>query len=177
MNFKTIFIAGSHGVGKGHLSEYLIRELAYPSFSASALIKKEKDRPVDSQKIAIDAAENQDFLIIAMKRIVTKSEVVFVDGHFSLRINNGFFDIPKDTFQNMNLYAIILKIADKEIIKSRLIQRDGECLSIDIIEELQIREVNAANSVANSLDIPLFLLEDDNYENVVAWLKNLSNIK
>jgi len=171
MNFKTIFIAGSHGVGKGHLSEYLIREFAYPSFSASALIKKEKDRPIDSQKITIDAAENQDFLIMAMKRIVTKSEAVFVDGHFSLRVKNGFFDVPKQTFQDMNLCAIILKIADKEIIKCRLIQRDGECLSVDVIEELQIREVNAANSVANSLNIPLFLLEDDNYESVVAWLK------
>ena len=171
MKYKTIFIAGPHGSGKGHLSKFLEKSLNIPSFSASNLIKQEKNRPIDIDKIAIDAGNNQDYLILAMEKIVTNSKLVMIDGHFSLLISNGFFDVPESTFEKMNLSCIVLKTADAELIQSRLSNRDGKTMDIVNINELQMREVARAKEISENLEVPLLILPNDNYTDAVDWIK------
>ena len=174
MNFRPIFISGVHGVGKGTVCEKISSHFTYPHYSASSLIKSVKKAEVDKNKIVIDADKNQDYLIIALKRLDVNSDYILVDGHFCLQGNNVVIEIPLATFEEMGLAAIVLLTDDPTQIHTRLHSRDNASLGVDIIRSLQEKEKERANYVAKKLGIPLLESKIDDAKAIVEWLASMT---
>ena len=172
---KLIFLAGIHGVGKGYFSDFLSNVFDLEAYSASALIKAEKKRPVDHSKIAVDPEQNQDLLVAAFSRIKSEYEIALLDGHFVLMSDSGYFEVPIDTFRTLDIDLIILKTLDVDSIHSRLLGRDGESPGKAVLEEMQAREESRALHVARQLSIPIFQLKSDDFasstEIISSYLK------
>lgn len=166
MNARIIFLSGIHGVGKGSLADYLSKKLVVPNYSSSSLIKLEKNKPVDSSKRVLEPTENQDFLVKAIRRLDTDKQTIILDGHFVLLTSDGFFNVPIATFKTLPIDLIILKVLGEEVIQERLLLRDGEAPSIEILKEHQDKEIAQAKNISRFLKIELIIIETDEYENV-----------
>lgn len=175
MNFNIIFIAGVHGVGKSHFCSQVENNFGLPVFSASQLIREIKLAEIDINKIVIDAEENQEHLIIALKNIKTTSETIILDGHFCLFSDDGIINIPEKIFQKIPLKSIFVLCDYPEKIYQRIKNRDGVALSVDIISELQCREIERAEFIANLIEIPFnkinFCDIDSFLASAVGWVE------
>jgi adenylate kinase len=154
LGFEIIFIAGVHGVGKSHLCSQIENALGLPIFSASQLIREEKQAEIDINKKVIDAKENQDHLISALRNIKTDSKIIILDGHFCLFSDEGIINIPEKTFDNMPIKSIFVLYDYPENIYKRTKDRDGDSLSVEIISELQKIEIERAKFIANLIKVP-----------------------
>ena len=170
MKFNTIFVAGVHGVGKGHFTDELGKTALWPCYSASALIKQAKNKPVDHGKVTIDAGANQDHLIVALNDLSPTSNTIILDGHFVLKTSTGYFEVPLDTFRAFQPKAVILLTDKPEVIEARLINRDGHASTCADIKQMQDLEVLRAKLVCNSLGIPLLETSSGDYKNAVTWI-------
>lgn len=173
MKFKTIFISGVHGVGKGTICKNISKQFFYPHHSASELIKSIKNAGIDKNKIVIDADKNQNLLITALNQLNIDSKFLLLDGHFCLQGNNGVIKLPLETFQKVNLAAIILLIDDPASIHSRLLSRDNSSLGIDTIHSLQVKEIEHANYISKNLAIPLFESNIIDNRKITSWLSTI----
>ncbi len=169
---SIIFLAGVHGVGKGHLATHLGEHFCLESLSASTLIKSERNRPIDSSKVTINPTENQDSLVSAINRLDINSHQIILDGHFVLLTDDGFFEVPLDTFKQIPIDFVILKTLDPSTISHRIKKRDGCTINVDALSTLQSLEVKQAHAITKSLNIPLVVIDNDNYDEAVASLKD-----
>lgn len=175
---KTIFIAGVHGVGKTYYTTLLTsKNNKFERITASTLIRKEKDFENNTKQVQ-DIDDNQRILINNFLLARDKSDKIFLfDGHFVLTDKNGKVnDIGSYVFESLRLDEIILFIDDIQTIYSRLKDRDKiSDLDINILAEIQDREVLAATKIQKILKIPLNIIDLKNKdENAV--LKELEQI-
>lgn len=164
MNNHVIFLAGIHGVGKGQFSRYLNDRFQLPVYSASTLIKDEKNRPIDSSKIVLDPSENQDHLVSAIKKLNMNNQLMVLDGHFVLLLADSFFEVSISTFQHLPICHVILKIADVNLIHERLLRRDGKSLGVEVLVEFQRLELKRAKEVASILGVEVTIVDTEDYE-------------
>lgn len=158
MTTNTVFIGGVHGVGKTHFCNRLAGEFDVEHITASSLIgrhiKHSKDKTVP------DIEKNQMILADELSRYKTKLLTILLDGHFCLLNESlGIQDVPLYTFRVIAPRAIVLLKDDPASIVARLSNRDGHTYSVDLIAALQAREIECANLVSQSLDIPLKTIE------------------
>lgn len=156
LNFKVIFIAGVHGVGKSYFCSEVEKILGLPVYSASKLIKEIKQADVDIDKKVIDVKENQDYLITALNTIQTTSKTILLDGHFCLFSDEGIINVPSETFEKIPLQGIFVLHDAAENIYQRLKARGNTSLSVDMISELQEKEMLQALLVASLVKSPLY---------------------
>ncbi len=173
MKFGVVFLSGVHGVGKGFVSERLSNELSLPVFSASALIRQQKNAPVDHGKVVVDADKNRDHLIDALNNLSIKESAIILDGHFCLSSSAGIIDIPISTFRSMPMKAVVSLTAEPEVIHQRLMTRDGAAMAIDDIVLLQNREIEYASRVTGILDVPLLVLGQDELGSAANWIASV----
>lgn len=173
MKPKVIFVAGVHGVGKGSLCKEISSILGYPTYSASDLIRNEKNSAVDHNKIAVDPDKNQDHLIKALNNLTVDKNLIIIDGHFCLQGPDTIIEIPKAVFEEMQLVAIILLIDDPVEICSRLKSRDGKSLHLKTIQALQMREKVRAEHIATNLQTPLICAGFNKNSEVIDHLTKL----
>lgn len=64
-----------------------------------------------------------------------------------------------ETFTAISPCAIILLIDNPETIAGRLSNRDNRVHGIELISELQSREIARANLISRSLKIPISIIE------------------
>jgi len=155
------------------LGELKSSHLGLPSYSASALIRKQKNAPVDEGKNVIGAEANQDLLIVALNKLVEGADNIILDGHFCLSGATGIFDVPLSTFQAMPLKGIVLLTGDPSLVLSRLVARDGSAMDIEQIRQLQDRETVLARAASDSLGVPLMVAGQDQSELVAAWVSDV----
>ncbi len=158
MTIRTVFVGGVHGVGKSHFCRSLVGKFDVEHITASSLIgryiKHSKDKTV------LDVEKNQLILADELSRYKTKSRTILLDGHFCLlNENSGILDVPLGTFKAIAPQAIILLKDDPVSIVSRFSNRDGHTYCVDLIATLQAREIERANLVSQSLNIPLKIIE------------------
>jgi len=174
MDTQLIFIAGIHGVGKSTFCNDF--ETLHPNlecFSASSLIKNYKSNAFTDSKQVPNIDANQDVLINALKSQKITKDLVLLDGHFCL-FDSEFIpqEIPLEVFLKLNLNLIILLTAPIELIIERMKSRDGKLHSVDKLSELQDLEISAAKNTAEKLNIPLFILTNNdistNFENSIS---------
>jgi adenylate kinase len=171
MSLSVIFIGGIHGVGKGYMAAKLSEDLGVPAYSASELIKNEKNAPVDISKVVLDASDNQDHLVLAVNKLEEKHDVVILDGHFVLLGDDGFFDIPQSTFEGLSISAIVLMVDNVNIIRERLLLRDKDAPSLVLLEKMQRREKLQAEKSALNLGVNILTSVSGDYEAAIQSLK------
>ncbi|WP_339273424.1 ATP-binding protein [Paenibacillus sp. FSL W8-0426] len=155
---KIVFVGGIHGVGKTCLCKEISKEFDTPHFSASDLIRKQKEEEARSVKNVTDVKGNQDALIMAINKFVTDILVFLLDGHFCIINKEGKVErIPQDTFERMEISCLLVLIDDPEEIQKRLKKRDSRDYSIDLLDKFQTEELEYARQLSETLMLPLLI--------------------
>lgn len=158
----VIFVAGVHAVGKTTACEEAARICAVPHYSASGLIKSEKQAAIPERgKVVKDIEGNQELLVRGTRRVLAESAGrVLLDGHFTLPNQAGEIEkIEFDVFHLLSLDCAVVYQDDPKEIANRLAERDGEVRSVELIAHHQSEELVHAENVSSQLGVPLVLLD------------------
>jgi len=158
MTARTVFIGGVHGVGKTYFCENIVCRFDAAHVTASELIGRHVKHQID--KTVPNIEKNQLILAEELARYETNCRTILLDGHFCLlNAVSSIQDVPLETFRAISPYAIILLIDNPEAIAERLSNRDSCVHSIELISELQLREIARANLISQSLKVPISTIE------------------
>lgn len=172
-----IFLAGIHGVGKTFLGPPAAENLKITYATASSLIKKELDGQqtwgIDKRTAKIDS--NQELLISAVAKLKKKiNYILLLDGHFVLKNKEGeLITLSVDVFQRLEISCIILLETSSSKIIERLKQR-GINQTQEEITEIAEAELNAAENISHSLQIPLVKLFEPTLEQLKINILHLN---
>lgn len=170
---NIIFIGGIHGSGKGHICNLIIQEKEIQHLTASEVLKWE-DFSTQEEKKVNDISKTQDRLITNLRAIVKENHEYLLDGHYCLLNKDNVPEkVPVQTFMDINPSKLILVIADPQIIKERLEQRDSKKYELNLIEEFQNLEVDFAKELRSILNIDLLILDSKEFdkENLLKYLE------
>lgn len=158
MKNRTVFIGGVHGVGKTHFCNSLVGRFDVEHVTASSLIGQHINHSED--KTVSNIEKNQLILADELSRYQTNCRTILLDGHFCLlNSNSDIQDVPLATFKAISPYAIFLLKDDPASIVVRLSNRDDRAYSTDLLSTLQVREIERAGLVSQSLNVPLIVIE------------------
>lgn len=162
-----IFIAGVHGVGKTYTCNQLKKDFVV--YSASGLIEQYSKIHYSGYKKAYNIENNQRHLINIVGQMESHGEKFILDGHFCLFNADGEVEkISYEIIRQLHIEGIIL-IWDKEDIIQKRIQmreRKSDLLTLYEIVNLQEQEINYAQNVAQTLNIPLALINASNEDDI-----------
>ncbi|PCK30041.1 ATP-binding protein [Pseudoalteromonas piscicida] len=162
MKRKVIFIGGIHGVGKSTLCNKLVSEFNIPHYSASDLIKRAKQGLFTKNKSVANVSKNQDVLLTALNEFVD-DPCFLLDGHFALfDANHNVQLVPEETFLSIEPVAMCVLTCDVKVVLERIAARDGIQHDKSAYKELNNSELEHAKSVAERLDVPLFIHDTNN---------------
>jgi adenylate kinase len=175
MTAKTVFIGGVHGVGKTHFCNSIVSRFDVAHVTASELIGRHVKHQID--KTVSDIEGNQLILAEELARYQTSCRTILLDGHFCLLdAASGVQNVPLETFRAISPCAIILLTDNPETIAERLSNRDSRVHhSIELISELQSREIVRANLISQSLQVPISIIKvtealEESIKKVVLYL-------
>lgn len=161
MTRLKIFVGGVHGTGKSSFCRQLKEHLMCECVSASTLLNwKSKSKQVN------DVPRNQAILAELLQSHTQGDASYIIDGHFALWNKNDECEVvPLETFTSLNLDAIIIITCAPELIHKRLEERDDLIYKLENITNLQTSEIEQAKYIAESLDIPLMIVNmDENFD-------------
>lgn len=160
-----LFFGGIHGVGKSTFCDRLKKDIGIDTVSASYLIKTEKllAEQKDSDKRVQDIANNQNLLLMALKKKSLSGDFI-LDGHFCLLNKDGVIErIPQNTFKQINPRELFLLETRPEDIVKNLKQRDGVNYDIQLIKEMLREERAYAEYISKTLNRPLSVIQHTDY--------------
>jgi len=173
----VIFVAGVHAVGKTTACQEAAKVCAIPHYSASALIKREKEAAIPQRgKVVTDIGSNQEILVRGTRRALAESDGnILLDGHFTLLNQAGEIErIEFDVFRLLRLDCAVIYQDDPKKISDRLGERDGETPSVDLIAHHQSEELLYAKDVSNKLGISLTILNAFDTTGLIEVLNELA---
>jgi adenylate kinase len=171
MRQPIVFVGGVHGAGKTTICR-LIAE-AYPAVhvTAGALIREAVDAghivTVGAQDKAVpDVDANQAVLLTALEVYRTRTaedvRLLLLDGHFSLTDAGGtLVDVPLAVFREIGPCAVLLVETDPATVHQRLAVRAVDAPSPETIARMGSRERECAATIADALDIPIWVVGGD----------------
>jgi adenylate kinase len=155
----VVFVAGVHGVGKTTTCRYVSDVLGITSYTASQIIRNGKISGVtDIEKTVADLDDNQRVLIDGVRHVLNMERRFLLDGHFTLKTNRGIEAIPLRVFELLSICGIVIFTDDPLKIATRIGERDKTECPVEFVEVHQNAEVSHARFVAESLKIPLKIL-------------------
>ena len=154
MGRLRLFVGGVHGAGKGSLCKQLVDYLIGEYVSASQLLHwNTKCKQVK------DVSYNQELLTELLQKHTQHDVDYVIDGHFALwNKNNECEVVPLETFVRLKLSAIIIVTCASELVQKRLKFRDSIIYKLEDIKALQSLEEKQAKVVAQTLGIPLMIV-------------------
>lgn len=154
MGRLRLFVGGVHGAGKGSLCKQLVDYLIGEYVSASQLLHwNTKCKQVK------DVSYNQELLTELLQKHTQHDVDYVIDGHFALwNKNNECEVVPLETFVPLKLSAIIIVTCASELVQKRLKFRDSIIYKLEDIKALQSLEEKQAKVVAQTLGIPLMIV-------------------
>jgi adenylate kinase len=154
MGRLRLFVGGVHGAGKGSLCKQLVDYLIGEYVSASQLLHwNTKCKQVK------DVSYNQELLTELLQKHTQHDVDYVIDGHFALwNKNNECEVVPLETFVPLKLSAIIVVTCASELVQKRLKFRDSIIYKLEDIKALQSLEEKQAKVVAQTLGIPLMIV-------------------
>ena len=157
MATRTVFMGGVHGVGKTYFCKNIICRFDVVHVTASELIGRHVKHQID--KTVSNIEKNQSILAEELARYQTSCRTILLDGHFCLlNAISSIQDVPLETFKAISPCATVLLIDNPEAIVERLSHRDSRTHSIELISELQSREITRAELISQSLKIPISII-------------------
>ncbi len=157
----VIFVGGVHGVGKGTQCQLLSKRTGIPWFSASSIIKKEKQSAIATDTKAVaDPTGNQNLLLRGVLRVLSTDATILLDGHFTiLNATRSTVRIDVEVFAQLHLQRIVVLKDTPSKICDRLFQRDKREWDIGEVGLMQAAEISHAQMVATRLSIPIHLVD------------------
>lgn len=162
----VIFVGGVHGVGKGTLCQQFSERIGVPSFTASSVIRTERQSAiaVDTKAVA-DPVGNQDLLLRGVRRLLTTKVNILLDGHFTvIDSQNCIVLIDVEVFSQLELQGIVVLEDAPPRICERLRQRDGQEWSVANVSSHQEAEVKHALAIATQLGVTVHLVQADDIQ-------------
>ncbi|WP_264647975.1 ATP-binding protein [Bacillus thuringiensis] len=158
---EYIFLSGIHGVGKSTLVTKLQKEIEIKSFSVSDLIRKAGNNINISDKNTNGISRNQELWKTELNKIEQDGFILLLDGHFCLLDSDSNVTmLPFSTFEDTNMIKIILIKNKPQVIRERLLKRDNNEYSIDLLEEFQNSEIRQAIKYSEERHIELFIYDE-----------------
>jgi adenylate kinase len=168
---NLVFIGGIHGVGKGSICRKICEETNFIHLVASDLLKWGEISDGDNKNVK-DIETTQDRLILGLKRTIERNKHYLLDGHFCLFNSKGEVErIPKETFVKINPKLIVIVTHSVNKIQERLNKRDGKIYNLELLNKMQTMEVDYANLIASTLNIPSIEIKGDNYQPILKLIK------
>lgn len=157
----VIFVGGVHGVGKGTHCQLYSQRTGIPWFTASSIIKTEKQSAIAVDTKAVqDPSGNQSLLLRGVRRLLTVNPTILLDGHFTvLNSHNSIVRIEVEVFEQLQLQGIVVLKDSPLKICDQLRQRDGGELAAADVSSHQHAEINHAQMIATKLTIPFSIVE------------------
>lgn len=153
---KTIFIAGSYGVGKSTLCAKLSEQSSIPFFSAGDLISDVNGEIYGANKAVKDKNYNQIILADKVNELNEKHEEIILAGHFAIfNKANDIETLPQSVYSKLNIAQIILLEAEISIVSNHLNMRDNKHYSTDALLHLSKTERSQSKSISQKLKCPL----------------------
>lgn len=154
MSKNIFFVGGIHGVGKTTFCNSTSNQYNIEHFSASNLIANYKNRPFKS--LFVDEIEkNQDILVTVTKNLFNPNKMYLLDGHFYLLNKHKQPEkIPKSTFINLGIKKILILTEDVNIIFTRLKSRNNYSYDLNMLNELQNKEIEYSREISSILGVP-----------------------
>lgn len=175
---NIIFIGGIHGVGKSTICQDICRKIEIEYLSASKLLKWTEKNMDSSSKKVNDIPNTQNQLITALKQIVRHDKLYLLDGHYCLfNSNNDVECIPVDTFKEIGPIAFYLILGDTTEIIKNLEERDSTLYKIHLLDQLQDCEKAHANHLSKTLDVPIEVYKNSDYDQLMVSVAKLLKIK
>ena len=158
MQFETIFIGGVLGVGKSSFCRHVVERFDVEHVTASSLIAKHIEHRAD--KTVVDVENNQLILAQELHKYKTNCANILLDGHFCLlTTTSDIEEVPLETFKAISPRAIILLIDSPDAIAKRISDRDNYQHKTEKVNALQSKEIERANFVSSSLEVPITIIE------------------
>ncbi|WP_036635736.1 ATP-binding protein [Paenibacillus massiliensis] len=152
-----ILFTGIHGAGKSFLTAELKKSLEFDVYAISDLIRKAGTRIDSANKNTSDPLANQILWKKELNDIKFDKKFLVLDGHFCLLDKSrSVIVLPEDTFLGTKLKKIVLITHEPSVIKDRLFKRDGVDYPLELINDFQQSEINAASNFSEKYKIPLF---------------------
>jgi len=127
-----------------------------------------KDKKIQDNQIN----SNQDILNAGIKNLPNK--YLIIDGHFVLiNSNNKISFVPKKTFLDMLPHAIIIITNDIKTIAKRLENRDKIKYNIELLSEMQKKELSHAKEISDMLNIPFIEIDAQKSESALSKMSIL----
>lgn len=170
-----VFVAGVHAVGKTTACEEAARVCAVPHYSASGLIRQEKQAAIPERgKVVADIGGNQELLIKGVRRVLAHGAGrVLLDGHFTLSNQEGEIEkVAFEVFRMLSVDCAVIYQDDPIAIANRLAERDGEARPVDLVARHQSEELSHAQNVSSQLGVPLFLLDAFDASGLIKVLRS-----
>lgn len=158
MDKNIFFIGGIHGVGKTTLCNYVSKKYNIEHLSASTLIANYKNKPFNSLFIE-GMDENQDILVKIVKSTLDKNKIYLLDGHFYLLNKDKQPEkVPEKTFVDLGIKKIIVLTEDINTILYRLKSRNNYNYDLNMLQDLQNKELNYSKQISSILNVPYKLI-------------------
>lgn len=159
MRPDIFFVGGIHGVGKTTLCNKIANKMNYKTTSASELLKKLDKVSLRRDKTVIDIEKNQEKLLVAIDRFLSKETLILLDGHFCLlKSSENIEKIDIAVFEKLNMKKIFVLKDKPELIRKRLLTRDENEYSVEFLDDFQRKEIEHARNIANKLNIPIEII-------------------
>lgn len=157
---KYIFLCGVHGVGKSTVASRLKKFIDIQTLSVSDLIRR-AGKELNTSKNTDNIQQNQDLWKNELLKLDINESILLLDGHFCLLdVAKNRTPLPFSTFEGTNMIKIIFIKNDPIIIRERLLKRDSQAYSIELLEDLQDCEQKQALKYSAENNIDLFIYEE-----------------
>lgn len=168
------FIGGIHGVGKSTICANICEQTKIHYLSASELIKwKEINSDLYNKKV-INIPGTQDRLINGLKLTVQSDKNYLLDGHFCLLDSTGIITpVSVEIFKAMKPTSLHVVTGEIYEIKRRLEERDAKSYDVDLLRELQEKEIEHAKKIAALLAVNLSTGSQADYSQILFAIKRL----
>lgn len=166
-----IFVAGVHGIGKTSCCSEVAKLTGYTHHAASSIIKMEKTSAIaEHSKEVRDVMGNQELLIQGVQKLYEAGNVkIILDGHFTILNSQGQIEtVDLAVFAELKMDGVVAYRDDPQRIANRLRERDGRECCASTIAAQQCSELEQAQLVATSLQVPIAYLDAFDIQGLIA---------
>ena len=164
---NIVFIGGIHGSGKGTICKNICAQKGCIHLTASELLQW-KDISDKSNKFVDNIVDTQKRLLLGLSKTIEKDKFYLLDGHFCLFNKKGEISkIPETTFMQISPKLIGVVKENVQLIKERLESRDKKHYDLNVLKQMQDKEIAYSKEIAKKLGVKHFEINSNSYYNLL----------
>ena len=164
---NIVFIGGIHGSGKGTICKNICAQKGYIHLTASELLHW-KDISDQTNKFVENIDDTQKRLLFGLSKTIEKDKFYLLDGHFCLFNKNGEISkVPETTFMQIAPILIGVVKENVQVIKKRLESRDKKHYDLNVLKQMQDKEIAYSKEIAEKLVVKHFEINNNDYNNLL----------